>query len=115
MSLFKIEVITASEKIYTLMDALRKNGNRGATVSDVLGFGAQNGTFEFENEDKAGVRLLPKKKISLIVEYEEYEKFIDLIKKELYTGHIGDGKIFVTQMYDVIRVRTGETGTLALQ
>lgn len=81
----------------------------------LIGCGVQKGTFEYEAEQNAEMELLPKQLIIIVVEDEIVEKVIETIKKELYTGHIGDGKIFVTPLSNVIRVRTGEEGTEALK
>ena len=87
----KIEVITGMSKLTKLIDELSKVGVRGVTVMQVLGCGVQMGTPEYE-----------------------LDKILDIIKKELYTGHIGDGKIFVYGIDNVIRVRTGDEGTDAI-
>ena len=73
------------------------------------------GTFEYEAEQNAEMELLPKQMIILFVEDEIVDKVVDVIKKELYSGHIGDGKIFVSPLTNVIRVRTGEEGEDALK
>ena len=72
------------------------------------------GTKEYEVELNEVMELLPKQQINIVVEDEKIDKILDLIKKELYTGHIGDGKIFVYGIDNVIRVRTGDEGVEAL-
>lgn len=112
--LSKIEVITGMSKLTNLIDELSKVGVRGVTVMQVLGCGVQLGTQEFEIEKNTSMELLPKQQISIVVETEKLDKILDIIKKELYTGHIGDGKIFVYGIDNVIRVRTGEEGIDAI-
>lgn len=115
MGFSKIEVVTAMSRLDDLKAALSRLGVSGMTVMQVIGCGVQNGTFEYEAKKNQEMELLPKQMISIIVEDEAAGKVIDTIKKELYTGHIGDGKIFVTPLSNVIRVRTGEEGTDALK
>ena len=97
----KIEVITGMSKLTDLIRNLSKVGVRGATVMQVLGCGVE-------------MELLPKQQINIVVEAEKVDKIVDIIKKELYTGHIGDGKIFIYDIDNVIRVRTGDEGVKAL-
>ena len=80
----------------------------------MLGCGVELGTKEYEVELNEVMELLPKQQINIVVEDEKIDKILDLIKKELYTGHIGDGKIFVYGIDNVIRVRTGDEGVEAL-
>ncbi len=115
MGFSKIEVVTSMNKLDNLKTALSKLGVSGITVVQAIGCGVQKGTFEYEAEQNAEMELLPKQLIIIVVEDEIVEKVIETIKKELYTGHIGDGKIFVTPLSNVIRVRTGEEGTEALK
>lgn len=114
MGLSKIEVITSLSKFTGLKRALSKIGVSGMTVMQVLGCGVQKGTQEYEKEENEEMELLPKQQISLVVENELVPKVVELIKQELYTGHIGDGKIFIYDVSNVIRVRTGEEGLDAL-
>ena len=110
----KIEVITGMSKLTDLIQNLSKVGVRGATVMQVLGCGIEMGTPEYEVERKEVMELLPKQQINIVVEAEKVDKIVDIIKKELYTGHIGDGKIFIYDIDNVIRVRTGDEGVKAL-
>ena len=105
MGISKIEVITGMSKLTNLISELSKVGVRGVTVMQVLGCGIELGTKEYEVELNEVMELLPKQQIN---------KILDLVKKELYTGHIGDGKIFVYGIDNVIRVRTGDEGVEAL-
>lgn len=114
MGISKIEVITGMSKLTNLICELSKVGVRGVTVMQVLGCGVELGTKEYEVELNEVMELLPKQQINIVVEDEKIDKILDLIKKELYTGHIGDGKIFVYGIDNVIRVRTGDEGVVAL-
>ena len=114
MGISKIEVITGMSKLTNLICELSKVGVRGVTVMQVLGYGVELGTKEYEVELNEVMELLPKQQINIVVEDEKIDKILDLIKKELYTGHIGDGKIFVYGIDNVIRVRTGDEGVEAL-
>ena len=86
----KIEVITGMSKLTDLIQNLSKVGVRGATVMQVLGCGIEMGTPEYEVERNEVMELLPKQQINIVVEAEKVDKIVDIIKKELYTGHIGD-------------------------
>lgn len=110
----KIEVITGMSKLTNLIQELSKVGVRGVTVMQVLGCGVEMGTQEYEVEINEVMELLPKQQINIVVEASKVDKILDIIKKELYTGHIGDGKIFVYDIDNVIRVRTGDEGIEAL-
>ncbi len=114
MGISKIEVITGMSKLTNLICELSKVGVRGVTVMQVLGCGVELGTKEYEVELNEVMELLPKQQINIVVEDEKIDKILDLIKKELYIGHIGDGKIFVYSIDNVIRVRTGDEGVEAL-
>lgn len=110
----KIEVITGMSKLTDLIQQLSKVGIRGVTVKQVLGCGVEMGTQEYEVEINEVMELLPKQQINIVVETSKVDKILDIIKKELYTGHIGDGKIFIYSIDNVIRVRTGDEGLEAL-
>lgn len=110
----KIEVVTGMSKLTNLIQELSKVGVRGVTVMQVLGCGVEMGTQEYEVELNEVMELLPKQQINIVVEASKVDKILDIIKKELYTGHIGDGKIFVYDIDNVIRVRTGDEGVEAL-
>lgn len=110
----KIEVITGMSKLTDLIQQLSKVGIRGVTVMQVLGCGVEMGTQEYEVKINEVMELLPKQQINIVVETSKVDKILDIIKKELYTGHIGDGKIFVYSIDNVIRVRTGDEGLEAL-
>lgn len=114
MELSRVEVLTSMYKLSDLKKALSKLGVTGMTVIQALGCGVQKGTYEYEVDSHLEMELLPKQMIILYVENKIISKVIEVIKKELYTGHIGDGKIFVSDITNVVRVRTGEEGMNAL-
>ena len=113
-SLSKIEIISGMSKFSSLKTALSKAGVRGMTVMQVLGCGVEKGTREYEVDENYEMELLPKQQINIVVETKKLPEIVELVKQELYTGHIGDGKIFVYSLDNVIRVRTGDEGVDAL-
>jgi len=110
----KIEAIIKPFKLEDVKDALTEAGITGMTVSDVKGYGRQQGHSELYRGAEYIVDFLAKTKIELIVNDEEVDNVVKLISETAKTGKIGDGKIFVMQVDDVIRIRTGETGTEAV-
>ncbi|KAM7275497.1 hypothetical protein ACFE04_017363 [Oxalis oulophora] len=111
---YKVEAILRPWRVQQVSSALLKMGIRGVTVSDVRGFGAQGGSTERQggsefSEDK----LVAKVKMEIVVSKGQVEDVIDKIIEEARTGEIGDGKIFLVPVSDVIRVRTGERGEKA--
>lgn len=114
MGFSRIEIITSMNKLSSLKSQLSNLGVSGMTVFQVIGCGVQKGTFEYEPVQNVDMELLPKQMITIIVEDEIVNKVVEAIKKELYTGHIGDGKIFISPISNIIRVRTGEEGSDAL-
>jgi len=114
MELSRIEIITSNAKIETLRSAMGKYGITGMTVFQVMGCGVQYGTQEYEGEAKVEPTLLPKQMVMLVLPKEDVPDFLKFVSEELYTGHIGDGKIFVSDIENIIRVRTGEEGYAAL-
>ena len=110
MSLSRIEVITGMSKFSSLKAALSKAGVRGMTVMQVLGCGVEKGTREYEVDELEEMEL----QINIVVETERVNSIVEIIKEQLYTGHIGDGKIFIYKLDNVIRVRTGDEGEKAL-
>lgn len=115
MGFSRIEVITSMNKLNNLKLALSKLGVSGMTVVQALGCGVQKGTFEYEQEQHMEMELLPKQMIIIVVKNESIDSVVETIKKELYTGHIGDGKIFISPLSGIVRVRTGEEGEDALK
>lgn len=114
MGLSKIEVITGMSKLTGLKSVLSKAGVRGMTVMQVLGCGVERGSQEYDIDENEEMELLPKQQINIVVETSKVDEVIETVKQELYTGHIGDGKIFVYGIDNVVRVRTGEEGNDAL-
>ncbi len=114
MGLSKIEIITGMQKFVTLKRILSEAGVGGMTFIQVLGCGREKGTREYEVDENYEMELLPKQQINVVVDDARLDEILDLIKKELYTGHIGDGKIFVYHIDNAIRIRTGDEGIDAL-
>lgn len=111
----KVTVITNQEKFTELQTALDQIGITGLTVTNVLGYGIQKGYTEFYRGAPVKTRLLPKVQVDIIVCKIPTETVVDAIKKALYTGNMGDGKIFIYDVENVIRIRTGDAGYDALQ
>ena len=111
----KIEIIFKEERLYTLKDAMSKLGITGMTVSHVMGYGQQHGKPEYYRGVAVETNLLPKVQMDIVVSKVPVQDVIDTAKRVLYTGHIGDGKIFIYDVENVIKVRTGEEGLAALQ
>ena len=110
----KIEIICKERMFEALKDELLKIGVTGMTVSHVMGCGIQKGAPEYYRGIKVEPTLLPKIQVEVVVANIPASLVIESARKVLYTGHIGDGKIFVYNCLDVVKVRTGETGTKAL-
>ena len=110
----RVEVVTGAAKLSGFKKSMSKIGVTGMTVFQVMGCGVQKGTPEYIDEIYEEIELLPKQMITLIIEAEQLDRVLDVISKELYTGHIGDGKIFVSEVTNIIRIRTGEEGMEAL-
>lgn len=111
----RIDIIINQSKFETLKAAMEKIGVAGMTVINVLGCGTQKGRHDFYRGVEVEMQLLPKVKIEIVVSKVPVSTIIEVAKKALYTGHIGDGKIFVYDVENVVRVRTGEEGYNALQ
>lgn len=114
MGLSKVEIITNNAKLEKLQRVLEKEGVKGLTVMQVLGCGKEKGSSEFAIEENEEFVLLPKQQVSIVVDSDKVKDIIETVKLELYTGHIGDGKIFVYSIDNAIRIRTGEEGIDAL-
>jgi Amt family ammonium transporter len=111
----KVEIITKQLKFDALKEALNDIGITGMTVSNVLGCGMQKGSMEFYRGVEMEIKLLPKVRVEIVVCKIPVSTVIEAAKRVLYTGKIGDGKIFVYDVENVIKVRTGEEGYDALQ
>ncbi|MCR5584222.1 MAG: ammonium transporter [Lachnospiraceae bacterium] len=111
----KVEIVFKEEKLYALKAAMNKLGITGMTVSHVMGYGMQKGHTEFYRGVAVETDLRPKVQVDIVVSAIPVRDVIETAKKVLYTGHIGDGKIFVYDVENVVKVRTGEEGYDALQ
>ncbi|MBQ1377589.1 MAG: adenylate cyclase, partial [Lachnospiraceae bacterium] len=111
----KVEIVFKEEKLYALKDAMSKLGITGMTVSHVMGYGMQGGHTEYYSGVVVETDLRPKVQMDIVVSAIPVRDVIETAKKVLYTGHIGDGKIFVYDVENVVKVRTGEEGFDALQ
>lgn len=112
-----MKMITAIIKPFKLDDvreALSEIGVQGITVTDVKGFGRQKGHTELYRGAEYVVDFLPKVKIDIAVKAEMLERVVEAIRKAANTGKIGDGKVFVFELEQVMRIRTGETGPDAI-
>ncbi|HYA21050.1 MAG TPA: P-II family nitrogen regulator [Burkholderiales bacterium] len=110
----KIEAVIKPFKLDEVREALSAIGATGLTVTEVKGFGRQKGHTELYRGAEYVVDFLPKVKIEVIVPEKLFEAAIEAIVKTARTGKIGDGKIFVTSVEQVVRIRTGETGEAAI-
>lgn len=110
----KIEAIIKPFKLDDVKDALTEIGIQGITITEVKGFGRQKGHTEIYRGAEYLIDLLPKSKIELVVADEQVREIVETIERTAKTGKMGDGKIFVTHVEEVIRIRTGETGEEAL-
>lgn len=113
--LTKIVIVTKQSKFEVLKEALGAIGVSGMTVTNVIGCGVQKGAAEYYRGAEVDMTLLPKIKMEVVVSKVPVETVVETVKKVLYTGHIGDGKIFVYDVENVIKVRTGAQGFDALQ
>ncbi|MCM1307534.1 MAG: P-II family nitrogen regulator [Butyrivibrio sp.] len=110
----KLEIIIKPEKLEDLKKILDENEANGIMITNIMGYGAQKGFKRIYRGNEYFVNLLPKVKVETVVPDETAEQIIELVTKEISTGNIGDGKIFVYNVEDAIRVRTGERGSEAL-
>lgn len=109
-----ITAIIKPFKLDDLREALAEEGIKGMTTSEVKGFGRQKGHTEIYRGAEYAVDFLPKTRIEIVLQDQEVERVIEAIVKATKTGNIGDGKIFVSHVEEVIRIRTGETGDAAV-
>jgi len=110
----KIEAIIKPFKLDEVKEALQEVGVQGITVTEAKGFGRQKGHTELYRGAEYVVDFLPKVKIEVVLPAELVERAVEAIQKAARTGRIGDGKIFITSVEEVIRIRTGETGNDAI-
>ncbi|MEO1205772.1 MAG: P-II family nitrogen regulator [Pseudomonadota bacterium] len=110
----KIEAIIKPFKLDEVKEALQEIGLQGITVIEAKGFGRQKGHTELYRGAEYVVDFLPKVKVEVVLGDELLDKAVEAIQKAAKTGRIGDGKIFITQVEEAIRIRTGETGAEAI-
>ena len=110
----KIEAIIKPFKLDEVKDALHEIGLQGITVTEAKGFGRQRGHTELYRGAEYVMDFLPKVKIEIVLEANQGERAVEAIQQAAQTGRIGDGKIFITSVEEVIRIRTGERGTDAI-
>lgn len=110
----KIEAVIRVEKLEEITDALKEFGYPGMMVSQIEGHGQQKGMTEQFRGREFKVNFIPKTRIEIVIKDADVEKIVNAIIKIARTGAIGDGKIFITDIADVIRIRTGEKGEKAI-
>jgi nitrogen regulatory protein PII len=110
----KIEAIIRPFKLDEVKEALLEEGIRGLTITEVRGYGRQKGHKETYRGSEYQIEFVPKIKIEVVVEENKAEKVIDAILRTAKTGQVGDGKIFIYEIKDAIRIRTDESGKDAL-
>ncbi len=110
-----ISCIVRPERLEAVKEALDQlELIKGMTVTDIRGFGRQKGQVEHYRGGEYRIRFVPKIKIEIAANAEDVERIMTSVKKAAWTGQVGDGKIFVLEMRDVLRIRTGEQGVIAL-
>ncbi len=110
----RIEAFVRVNRLETVKDALESAGLRGLSCEGVRGYGRQMGRTDLYRGSTYAVNLLPKMRIEVVIRDEDLEAALDAIVAAARTGEVGDGKVFVTEVLDAIRVRTGERGDAAL-
>jgi Nitrogen regulatory protein PII len=110
----KIEIIIKSEKLEELKIALNELGVTGMMLTNIMGFGNQKGYTQTYRGAKYTVNLLPKVKVETVVRDDIYHQVLTKVQETVATGNIGDGKIFVYEVAEAVRIRTGETGENAI-
>lgn len=110
----KIEAIIRPFKLDEVKEALIEEGVKGLTITEVRGYGRQKGHTETYRGSEYRIEFVPKIKIEIVVEASKVNKIVDAILKAAKTGQVGDGKIFISDVQDVIRIRTEESGRDAL-
>ncbi|MEM8680872.1 MAG: P-II family nitrogen regulator [Planctomycetota bacterium] len=110
----KVEAIIRHFKLEEVKNALSENNILGMTITEVRGFGRQKGHTEMYRGTEYAVDFVPKVKVEVVCADEHLKTVVDVIMQSAQTGQIGDGKLFVTDLAEVIRIRTGETGQDAL-
>src|SRR5512137_314770 len=114
MKMKKIEAVVRPGKLEEIKEALNKFNVNGITISQVMGCGLQKGRKEYYRGTEVTMNLLPKIKIEIVTSDDRVEDIIRIIAEEGRTGEVGDGKIFILDVEDTIRIRTGERGDAAI-
>lgn len=112
--MIKIEAILRPGKLEDVKDAVGKLGIFGMTVTQVIGCGSQKGRTEFYRGTEYSINLLPKVKVEIVVDDSDVDKVVNVVSKAARTGEIGDGKIFIYNIDNAVRIRTGESGNAAI-
>jgi len=110
----KVEAIIRHFKLEDVKNALNEQGIAGMTIAEVRGFGRQKGHTEMYRGTEYQVDFVPKIKIEVVVPDSKLQVVLDTIMRSAQTGQVGDGKMFVTNLAEVVRIRTGETGESAI-
>jgi nitrogen regulatory protein P-II 1 len=110
----KIEAIIKPFKLDEVKDALNALGVQGMTVTEVKGYGRQKGHVELYRGAEYDISFIPKVKIEIVVADSMVDKVVSTIEEKAKTGKIGDGKIFISELKEIIRIRTGERGDTAI-
>jgi nitrogen regulatory protein P-II 1 len=110
----KLEIIIKPERLESLKEILNDCNANGLMISNIMGYGKQKGYVQVYRGTKTSVNLLPKIKVETVVPSEIAETIIARVVKEINTGNYGDGKIFIYEVEDAVRIRTGERGNEAL-
>ena len=111
----KIEAIIRPEKLQDIKDILASANISGLSISEIMGCGSQKGWKEYVRGSEVDFNFLPKIKLEIVVQDEQTEMVIDKICSVAQTGEVGDGKIFITDVLDAVRIRTKERSNLALK
>ncbi len=112
--IYKVDAVIRPEKLEELKDRLYEIGVTGITVTEVYGCGLTHGQEEIYRGNVVSVNLLPKVKIEIVIYETPLEKLVEAIRSVCNTGHVGDGKIFVSELTTAIKIRTGEQGGAAI-
>ena len=110
----KVEAVIRPFKLDDVKEALLDEGIKGLTITEVRGYGRQKGHTETYRGSEYQIEFVPKMKIEVVVDDDSVEKVVEAILRTAKTGQVGDGKIFISEVTDAIRIRTDESGTEAL-
>ncbi|HKJ69473.1 MAG TPA: P-II family nitrogen regulator [bacterium] len=111
----KIETIIKPFKLDEVQEALEAIGIHGMTITEVKGFGRQKGQTEIYRGSEYQIDFLPKVKIEIVTADKNYQAIVETIVETASTGSVGDGKIFISEVTDAVRIRTGESGEAAIE